>query len=186
MEKEAINNRRTAKANNQIYVPSEAKLFFVVRIRGTIGVSPKVKKILQLLRLRQLHNGVFVRVNAATVKMLRMIDPYIAYGYPSLKSVKDLIYKRGYGKVSGQRVPISSNEVIQAGLGSLGIQCMEDLVHEVYTVGPHFKEAANFLWPMKLSSPRGGFRGKKLNHFIEGGSSGNQAEKVNNLIKTML
>ena len=25
-------------------------------------------------------------------------------------------------------------------------------MHEIYTVGPHFKEASNFLWPFKLSS----------------------------------
>ncbi len=186
MQQEAINNRRTAKANNQLYVPPEEKLVFVVRVRGIIGVSPKVRKILQLLRLRQLHNGVFVRVNGATIKMLRLVEPFIAYGYPSLKSVRELIYKRGYGKVSGQRVPLSSNEVIQAALGEHGIQSVEDLVHEIFTVGPHFKEAANFLWPVKLSSPRGGFRGKKLIHFNEGGQCGQQGVYINHMIQKML
>ena len=159
---------------------------FVVRVRGIIGVSPKVKKILQLLRLRQLHNGVFVRVNAATIKMLRLIEPYIAYGYPTLKSVKDLIYKRGFGKVSGQRIPISTNTVVQAGLGEFGFKCVEDVIHEIFTVGDNFKQASNFLWPFKLSSPKGGFKGKKLNHFNEGGSCGMQGSKINLLIKQML
>ena len=113
----AIANRRNAKANNQIFVPSEEKVVFVIRLRGIIGVSPKVKKILQLLRLRQIHNGVFVRVNAATIKMLRLIEPFIAYGYPNLKSTRDIIYKRGFGKVTGQRIPLSSNTVVSAGLG---------------------------------------------------------------------
>eukprot|EP00955_Chlamydomonas_euryale_P045924 353273-Chlamydomonas_euryale.AAC.17 len=31
---------------------------------------------------------------------------------------------------------------------------MEDLVHEIFTVGPAFKQASNFLWPFKLSSAR--------------------------------
>lgn len=149
-------------------------------------MSPKVKKILQLLRLRQIHNGVFVRVNGATTNMLRMVEPYIAYGYPNLKSVRDLIYKRGFGKLSGQRVPLSSNEVVQAGLGALGFECVEDLVHEIFTVGPKFKEASNFLWPMKLPSPRGGFRGKMLNHFNEGGACGQQGDKINKLVKKMI
>lgn len=181
-----MENRRTAKANNQIFVPPEEKLVFVIRIRGIIGVSPKVRKILQLFRLLQINNGVFVRVNGATIKMLRLIEPFIAYGYPNLKSVRELIYKRGYGKIAGQRIPISDNSVIEAGLGQYGIQCVEDLVHEIFTVGPHFKEAANFLWPFKLSSPRGGFQGKKLNHFMEGGQAGQQGVKINNLIKKML
>lgn len=159
---------------------------FVIRVRGIIGVSPKVKKILQLLRLRQIHNGVFIRVNGATIKMLRLVEPFIAYGYPSLKSVKDIIYKRGFAKVSGQRVPLSSNEVIKAGLGHLGFECIEDVIHEIFTVGPRFKEVSNFLWPVKLSSPSGGFRGKMLNHFNEGGACGQQGSKVNLLIKKMI
>jgi large subunit ribosomal protein L7e len=154
-----------------------------MRVRGINGVSPKVRKILQLLRLRQIHNGVFVRVNAATVKLLRLVEPFIAYGYPNLKSVRALIYKRGFGKLSGQRVPLSSNQVIQEALGHLDILSVEDIVHEIYTVGPHFKEVANFLWPFKLSSPRGGYIGKKLNHYIEGGSCGMQGIKINNLLK---
>ena len=31
--------------------------------------------------------------------MLRLVDPYIAYGYPNLKSVRELVYKRGYGVI---------------------------------------------------------------------------------------
>ena len=183
---DAINNRRLAKANGQVFVPAEEKLVFVIRVRGIIGVSPKVKKILQLLRLRQIHNGVFVKINAATVKMLRLVEPFIAYGYPNLKSVRELIYKRGFAKVNGQRVPLSSNAVVQAGLGELGLQSVEDVIHEIFTVGPNFKAANNFLWPFKLTSPRGGFIGKKLNHFNEGGACGQQGDKINKLVKKML
>lgn len=186
LSRTAIDNRRIAKGNNQIYVPAENQLVFVIRIRGIIGVSPKVKKILQLFRLRQLHNGVFVRINAATLKMLRLVEPFIAYGYPNLKSVRELIYKRGFGKVNGQRIPLSSNAVVSAALGELGMVCVEDVIHEIFTVGPNFKAASNFLWPFKLQSPRKGFRGKKLNHFNEGGACGQQAEKINILIKKMI
>jgi 60S ribosomal protein uL30 len=166
-------------------VPAEPKLAFVIRIRGIIGASPKVRKILQLLRLRQINNGVFVKLNAATVKMLRLVEPYIAYGYPNLKSVRELIYKRGYGKVNKQRLPLVDNSVIQAVLGKYGIICIEDLIHEIYTVGPHFKEASNFLWPFKLPNARGGYT-KKLIHYIEGGDAGLRGDKVNTLIQRML
>jgi 60S ribosomal protein uL30 len=187
LEETAITSRREAKANNTFFVPPEGKVVFVVRIRGTIGVSPKVVKILRLFRLRQINNGVFVRVNAATINMLRLIEPYIAYGYPNLKSTRELIYKRGHGKVSGQRIPLSSNDVVAAGLGEFGLNCVEDVIHEIFTVGPHFKEAANFLWPFKLNSPRHGYGGKKkLIHFNENGSCGMQGSKINHLIKRMI
>lgn len=31
--------------------------------------------------------------------MLKLVQPYVTYGFPSLKTVRELIYKRGYGKV---------------------------------------------------------------------------------------
>ena len=43
-------------------------------------MSPRVRKVLQLLRLRQINNGVFVKLNKASVNMLRLVDPYIAWG----------------------------------------------------------------------------------------------------------
>ncbi len=39
------------------------------------------------------------QVNKATVNMLRLVEPYIAWGHPNMKTVKELIYKRGYAKV---------------------------------------------------------------------------------------
>lgn len=185
VERQNIRLRREAKVAGNFYVPPEAKVAFVVRIRGIIGVSPKVRKILQLLRLRQIQNGVFVRLNKATINMLRLVEPYIAYGYPNLKSTRELIYKRGYGKIKGQRVALTDNTIVEDNLGRHGLICMEDLIHEVFTCGPHFKEAANFLWPFKLNSPTGGFT-KKLLHFCEGGEAGNRGDKINTFIKRCL
>jgi hypothetical protein len=31
--------------------------------------------------------------------LLKRVEPYIAFGYPNLKSVRELIYKRGFAKV---------------------------------------------------------------------------------------
>ncbi|KAG7368369.1 50S ribosomal protein L30 [Nitzschia inconspicua] len=187
-QKEAVENRRKAKKEGGFYVPAEPKLALVIRIRGTIGVSPKAKKVMQLFRLRQLHNATFVKLNEATIRMLRLIEPYVTYGYPSLETVKKLIYKRGFGKIRKQRIPIASNEVIQDALGaSTGIECTADLINEIYTVGPNFKKVNNFLWPFKLSNPTGGFSNKtKLLHFLEGGESGARGEEINKLIKRMI
>ena len=74
--------------------------------------------------------------------MLRIVEPYIAYGYPNLKTVRELIYKRGYGRIDKQRIPVravdkqwethrlifvqlTDNELIERALGQYGIICME-------------------------------------------------------------
>jgi len=183
-ERDEIRLRRMAKRDGNFYVPAEAKLAFVIRIRGVNQVSPKVKKALQLLRLRQINNGVFVKLNKSTLNMLRLVEPFIAWGYPNLKTIRDLVYKRGFAKVNHQRIPISNNEVIEESLGSCGIICVEDLIHEIFTVGENFKKASNFLWPFKLSCPTGGMR-VKTNHFVEGGDHGNREDFINQMIRKM-
>lgn len=113
-------------------------------------MAPKVRKVLQLFRLRQINNGVFIKLNKATINMLRICEPYITWGYPNLKSVRELIYKRGFAKLNGQRIPITSNQLIENKLGKWNIICTEDLIHEIFTVGKKFKYASNFLWPFKV------------------------------------
>jgi len=188
-DKELIRQRRQARAAGNYFAEPEARLMFVIRIRGMCDMHPKAKKILQLLRLRQIHLGVFLKVNKATQEMIKRVEPYLAYGYPSLKAVRDLIYKRGFGKVKtagqAQRLPLTANEAIEKHLGGFGIKCFEDLVHEIYTVGPHFKQANNFLWPFKLNSAKGGLAKKRLG-FNEGGQAGNREKNITALITRML
>merc|ERR1712154_237782 len=116
-----------ARAAGNFYKPEDAKMAIVIRIRGINRVSPKVRKVLHLFRLLQIHNAVFIKMNKATINMLKLIQPYIAYGYPTMDS--DLIEKH---------------------LGRYGIETVEDIVHELYTVGPNFSKTSNFLWPFKL------------------------------------
>merc|ERR1712022_62707 len=173
LAKQRVRMHRQAKAAGNHFVDDEAKLIFVVRIRGLADMHPKTKKILQLMRLRQMNMGVFMKVSKAATEMLKRVEPYLSYGYPSLKSVRDLVYKRGFGKVNKNRIALKDNSVIEGSLGKYGIKSMEDLVHEIYTVGPHFREANNFLWPFKLRPAKGG-QAKKRKGFCEGGQAGNR------------
>lgn len=137
------------------------------------------------MRLLQINNGTFVRVTKATEELLRLVEPYVAYGYPNLSTVRQLVYKRGYGKLNNQRIRLD-NAVIEAALGQYGIISIEDLIHEIYTVGPNFKQANNFLWPFHLSNPSGGWGvPRKFKHYIEGGSLGNREENINALVQAM-
>jgi len=182
---EKVRLLRQAKEHDNFYVPAEPRLAFVMRIRGINGLHPRPRKILQLFRLRQINNGIFIKLNKATLNMLRIIEPYVAWGYPNMKSVRELIYKRGHGKIRGARTPITDNKIIEERLGQSDIICMEDLIHEIYSVGPNFKKASNFLWPFKLNNPNGGWR-KKTTHYVEGGDFGNREDKINKLLRSMV
>ena len=159
---------------------------FLILFFSINKLAPKPKKILQLFRLRQIHNGVFVKLNKATWNMIKVIEPFITYGYPSRATISKLVYKRGFGKVNRSRIPLTDNSIIEGELGKHGITCVEDLIHEIVTCGPKFKQANNFLWPFKLSNPQGGFE-KKRHQFGQGfGATGNREEYINNLVGKMM
>jgi len=176
---------RLAKAEGCVRVEAQPKVAFVMRIKGINCMAPKVKKAMQLLRLRQINNGVFVRINKCSLALLRMVEPYITFGYPNLKSVRDLIYKRGFATINRQRIPLTNNQMIEKHLGKYGIVCMEDLVHEIVTCGRFFKMANSFLWPFKLNNPAGGWK-RKSNHYVNGGDYGNRELQINRLLRKVV
>ncbi|KAL0354391.1 UNVERIFIED_CONTAM: 60S ribosomal protein L7-4 [Sesamum radiatum] len=180
-DKELIQLKREARLKGGFYVNAEAKLIFIIRIRGINAMHPRTKKILQLLRLRQI-GALYVLSNFG--HQFQCLLNALTFRYPNLKSVRELIYKRGYGKVDKQRIALTDNAIIEQTLGKHGIICVEDLIHEIMTVGPHFKEANNFLWPFQLKAPLGGLK-KKRNHYVEGGDAGNREDYINELIRRM-
>uniref|UniRef100_M3Y073 Large ribosomal subunit protein uL30-like ferredoxin-like fold domain-containing protein n=1 Tax=Mustela putorius furo TaxID=9669 RepID=M3Y073_MUSPF len=110
-------------------VPAEPKLEFVIRISGIKVQAQRFK--LQLLCLHQIFNGTFVKFNKASVNMLRIMEPYTAWGYPNLKSGNELIYKRGYGKIHKKQIDLTDDTLIARSLGKYHVVCVEDLVHEI-------------------------------------------------------
>eukprot|EP00483_Globobulimina_turgida_P002438 UN02442 len=178
IKSDARENVKNARLNGNFFKVEDPKMAIVIRIRGINRVSPKVRKVLQLFRLLQIHNAVFIKLNKATINMLKLIQPYIAYGYPSVDCIRFLIYKRGFAKIRHRpgaisRIPIMSSDLIESKLGRFKIETIEDMVHEIATVGPHFSKTVNFLWPFKLNCPRRGYRGRKRRHYLEGGTYGN-------------
>jgi len=202
-ERRSIQLRRQAKATGNFYVEPEAKMMMVIRISGVNKMAPKPRKILKLLRLDQLNKGVFIKCTKPMMNMLKCIMPFVVCGYPNLKTVKELVLKRGYARVDESapkatkiskymrrnysRLPITSNEMISEQLGQFGIHGVDDLIHELYKVGPHFKQANAFLWAFKLSNPNGGWVLKK-HGFQEpkGGDWGNREELINELVRRMM
>ncbi|MFN7881137.1 MAG: hypothetical protein ACK5NI_01465 [bacterium] len=55
----------------------------------------------------------------------------MTYGYPTRQTISKLIYKRGYGKVNRSRIPLTDNSIIAGELGKVGINSIEDLIHEI-------------------------------------------------------
>ncbi|KAM9495595.1 60S ribosomal protein L7-like 1 [Clarias gariepinus] len=162
--------------------PSKNSLVFAVRVREIKGISPRVRKTIQMLRLRKIFSGIFIKVSKTSMNMLRVVEPYVAWGFPNLKSVRELILKRGQGRVDKRRIPLTDNAIIEQYLGQHGIICLEDLIHEIYSTGKNFKVVNRFLWPFHLSVPRHSAR-DKVGLLKEMGEPGPRADDINRVIR---
>uniref|UniRef100_A0A8V0XHG8 Large ribosomal subunit protein uL30 n=1 Tax=Gallus gallus TaxID=9031 RepID=A0A8V0XHG8_CHICK len=181
--------RRMEQRPGQVAVPEEHKLAFVVRITEKCDLVTcvsfmRVRKVIELLRLRKIFTGTFVKLSPLSLKMLRIVEPYVAWGYPNLKSVRELILKRGQGKVNKKRVPLTNNMLIEEHLGNFGIICLEDLIHEIYSAGKYFRNVTDFLWPFQLSVARHAAH-NKVGFLKEMGKPGCRGEGINQLIRQL-
>ncbi|KAF3821133.1 hypothetical protein GH733_011286 [Mirounga leonina] len=77
-----------ARKTGNLCIPAEPKLALVIRIRGISGLEKRC----------QIVNGTFVKLNKASVNMVRLVELYIAWG--DLKLGNEWTYKCGYGKIN--------------------------------------------------------------------------------------
>ncbi|XP_044153618.1 60S ribosomal protein L7-like 1 isoform X2 [Bufo gargarizans] len=176
--------RRMQIYKKQIPNISSEKLAFVVRITDIQGVNQHVLRIIKIFRLGKIFSGVFVKLTPESLKMIQAIEPYVAWGIPNLKSVRELILKRGQGMVKGKKMPLTDNNMIEEQLGQFGIICLEDVIHDLYSAGSNFTAVNKFLCPFQLSIARHAGINRK-GYLTEVGDPGNRGVGINQLIRKL-
>lgn len=159
---------------------------FCIRIRSGIGAPRQVTRTLRLLRLNNVYEGVFLKYDTATQKLLHLVEPFVLYGAVTPATTKDLIVRRGHAKVNKRRTPLSDNMLVEDNLGkTTGMICIEDVVHELATDGPHFSKATQFLSPFHFKAPKSRFQLDKLNQRVTD-DYGDKGERMDEYIRQML
>uniref|UniRef100_A0A2K6DVI8 Ribosomal protein L30 ferredoxin-like fold domain-containing protein n=1 Tax=Macaca nemestrina TaxID=9545 RepID=A0A2K6DVI8_MACNE len=169
---------------NALKLPDKHSLAFVVRIERIDGVSLLVQRTIAKLHLKKIFSGVFVKVTPQNLKMLRIVEPYVTWGFPNLKSVQELILKCGQAKVKNKTIPLSDNTAIEEHLGKFGVICLEDLIHEIAFPGKHFQEISWFLCPFHLSVTHHATK-NRVGFLKEIGTPGYRGEGINQLIRQL-
>lgn len=149
----------------KIVYNGEPTLLFVIRVKGpaAANIPSKAFKILSLLRLTEVNTGVFVKMTKTVYPLLKIVAPYIVIGEPSLSSIRSLVqkrsrimYKRPEDK-EAHEIGLNDNNIIEEQLGQAGLICMEDIIHEISSLGESFQDATFFLLPFKLNREVSGF-----------------------------
>ena len=189
----------------------ENSLLLVLRIKGYNTTTPQSQKILSEIGLRQINNAVFVRADENIIKKLKLVNDYVAYGYPTKKMVNELIRKRGFLRKDEKKEPITNNVLIEelfsdfnGKTDGLGCICIEDIIDSINNCHKPdnfetFDEINNILWPMQLGSLKetiaeanmkheaSGREIRKKNTKVEkGGYIGFMAEKINDFVKPLI
>nr|XP_005008562.2 LOW QUALITY PROTEIN: 60S ribosomal protein L7-like 1 [Cavia porcellus] len=166
--------------------PDKHSLAFVVRLQSINGVSLLVQNTIRKLRLKKLFSGVHILVWPVAVcqALAKAVLASASHRFPNLKSVRELILKRGQAKVKNKTFPLTDNTVIEEHLGKFGVICLEDLIHEIAFPGVHFMEISQFLRPFHLSVARHATK-NRVGFLKEMGSPGYRGERINQLIRQL-
>jgi len=166
----------------------DSSVVFVVRTVGSFEPIPNVcKRLLKELRLDEQYDGVFLRYNEEMRRKLHLVESLIVYGVLSKVAISDLIRRRGFACVNGDRTPLKDNVVVEQALGdTTGIICVEDLVFEIANCGDNFEAAATFLWPFRLQAPKSKYVEKTLNKHYTRADYGDKGEEMEEILRTML
>lgn len=147
--------------DGQVWDASKPKLLLVIRVSsGTNSkIPPKAKSILSAIRLTHINLATFIKLNSTVLPLLKLVAPYVVIGTPSLITVRELLQKRAMvAGESKQNVLLTDNTLIEDKFGDLlGLICVEDLVHEIYSLTDNFKEVMNFIKPFNLNPPVNGW-----------------------------
>lgn len=145
----------------------ETKLLFIIRISlHTKGIKlpNKANKILTILKLNQVNTGVFLKVNASTLELLNYVAPYIIIGQPSLNSIRKLFQKRACIHTVDEETQdlkitkLDNNQLVEDKFGdSLGLICIEDIIHDFTSLSDNITTINAWLLPFKLNPPVNGW-----------------------------
>lgn len=130
------------------------RIYCVVRNHRSGGCK-KTKEALKSLGLTTPYSCTFIANDEEATTILRKVSPFVFYGLPSADTVRRLFLTRGRLKkeiVEGGDRMLSDNTKVEEVFGSLGLLCVEDLINEVLTAGPHFKAVMEKIGSFQLCS----------------------------------
>jgi len=174
-----LHNSKVMKAKQDV------KMVLVIRIRTADGIGKMAIRAMRQLRVMNMYHAAFVRYDDKTHRLLKTAEPYITWGEPDVRTIRDLLTKRGFAVVDDKRMVLNSNTAVEEALGSIDMIAIEDLIKELVSVGDNFDTVNSFIAPFALSAPVGGMKKDNFIPVSKGGQFGDREKKINDLVAMM-
>ena len=149
----------------------------VVRVRGSVHVSGKIRDTLSLLGLKRVNRCVVIDNNPVLMGMIKKVKDYVTWGEIDEKTFNGVLGK--WGRIEGDK-KLSPERLKEKGFSSLA-----DFSKKFFDGKAKFSDVG--LKPVfKLHPPSKGYdRGGIKKHFNIGGALGYRGGKINELVARM-
>lgn len=140
------------KNSTRNYSANPSDLTLVVRVHDDKGLTTESYELLSAkLGLKSIGDAVFIKRNNDVISILQKVKPYVLYGKPSQNIVSELVSKKAFVKVDGAEEQLVDNTVVEKYMGQkCGFVCLEDVSHEIFTMGKNFENVREMLAPFKI------------------------------------
>ena len=151
----------------------------IVQVRGTVGLSQKLKTTFKLLKLLKTHSCVLAEANSSTKGMLIALKDYITWGEIDQATFTLLLEKRG--KLAGNK------NLTEAYLKEKTNMNFDQFSQSILESKKTFKDLPGIKPYFRLKPPTKGFErgGIKLQYSL-GGALGYRKDNINDLIRRMI
>lgn len=151
-------------------------MYAAIRVRGSVKVTPKIKRTLELLRLHRVNHLVLIKDDQR--KMLDKVQSYTTFGELDEKTLEAALQKRG-------RLP-GNKKISQEFLKEKKIKDFKEMAKTIIE-GKESLTSLGVKPIFRLSPPKKGYEraGIKKGYTV-GGALGYRASDINLLIKRMI
>ncbi|MDQ1280213.1 MAG: large subunit ribosomal protein [Thermoproteota archaeon] len=157
---------------------SEEKCFFVLRIRGEVGMREELEDVFKFLHITRKNHATIIKGTPSNLGMIQKIKDYATWGEASLETIS--IVLRGRGLVIGNK-KLTDDYVKE----NLEYDSIDGLAKAIYELKVNFWKLDNVKPVLRLHPPRGGFR-RQVRRSFPGGELGYRGEAMNQLLKKMI
>ncbi len=154
------------------------KCLAVIRIRGTIDLRGEINDTLKMLNLNYNCNATLIDNRESYLGMLKKTQSYIAWGEPTVETVKILLAKRG-------RI-VGNKKLTDEYAKQLGYENLEKLAEALHKCEVELKNLKNVKPVFRLHPPKKGYKKTLKRSYQAGGEYGYRGEAINELIKRMI
>ncbi|MDI6888283.1 MAG: 50S ribosomal protein L30 [Methanocellales archaeon] len=152
-------------------------MYAVIRLRGSVNLSPEVRDTLKMLRLNRANHCTIVDETPNYKGMIQKVKDHVAWGRINADSLALILRKRG--ELEGG-APLADEYVKE----NTKYKSIEEFAKAVCEKKVSLKDVPKLKPVFRLHPPRKGHRGIKKT-FQQGGALGFYGEEINALIKQM-